>query len=540
MEEGDSITFRNLLKGHPSTNNHTLPSKYRFHRPLNHQHTPQYPTAEDRDDAEGTKTQRKQKSVDYVIEFHPEGIIHIEIPRESIPGITFARPSVEAPLQIAYVHPDSLFSSTPLVPGLIVAKINHQEMTYKSPREAQDELVNDSCTTTSVHVHGYVGKMYKATKANKIGLVLKDSTVLEGVFISNIKPDSMFQKTGLRIGLQVLAINKRPCPTEIVKAIKRLQKTTGDLEIVAIDPKQHHKDKCEEVNVQDGEKKKPLCKEGQDYSKIELSTHVDPPEQVLPLGMAPFDAVLKESREENNSRDERHVEPQISSDDLMDQDTQPEVEVAQRESTVVEPSSNATPTGARTTTSTEGRAFLDEVAEFVDDHKAMLDKLTRRLFGDKLGTALLGERNSEKWRVIDIRRYSKIENLPAVVTGVIGLPTSPMLLSLPPTSGCSTFCNNMTQNQHPLITITLPEEPLPHDVNQEEIFYDAACTVPQNRGEIVESEPGIVIMGIEMAFRHKAVFVAKKTKHVKNATGHSMALFLVIDNVLVSFDKMCF
>jgi hypothetical protein len=81
---------------------------------------------------------------------------------------------------------------------------------------------------------------------------------------------------------------------------------------------------------------------------------------------------------------------------------------------------------------------------------------------------------------------------------------------------------------------------LQHDVNQEDIFYDAACTGPQDRGEIVESEPGIVIMGMEMAFRHKAVFVAKKTKHVKNSTGHSMALFLVIDNVLVSFDKMCF
>lgn len=562
MEEFDSTMYRSLLEGQSSSTK-TLPSKYpRFHRRLLDQQEDLFAApiieaaAETRDDAERPKAQRKQARIDQaVVDYSSsEGMICVEVPLESIPGITFARHSMEAPLQIDYVHPDSMFAATPLVPGLMVARINNQEMTYKSPGEAQDELVNDAYPSTSVEVYGYVGKVHRATRRTKIGLILKDSTAMEGVFISCIKDDSIFHKTGLRVGLQVLAINRRQCPTEIIKAIKRLQKTTGGLEIVAInpyhfasglEPQQKEDRQLDVVGTDQG-----LQKEAQDESRMELSALLEALELSSPIEMPqrePEAPCIHEIIDLCDHEDEESIEVQLPSAGRRDPEgMQLESGAVHKESESSVTMSASATTNTTVITPSEGssicQALVDEAAEFVDDHKKMIENSVRSLLGEKWATPLVGEKKSEKWRAIDVCAYSNIQSLPTVVNSVIGQPTPPMLLNLPTkTTACSSFCTAKLLNQYPMVRVSLPAEPSVHSYDQEEIFYDAACTGPLNQGELVESQPGIVIAGMELAFRHKAVFLAKKKEKYdeKKESKATMALFLIADNALVSLDNLC-
>jgi hypothetical protein len=81
------------------------------------------------------------------------------------------------------------------------------------------------------------GKIYKESKKTKMGLSLKNSTMLAGVFIANIKKKSLFSKTDLKDGMKVLTIQGQPCPDILEDAVSMLRKTVGDLKIVAEKPR---------------------------------------------------------------------------------------------------------------------------------------------------------------------------------------------------------------------------------------------------------------------------------------------------------------
>eukprot|EP00980_Cylindrotheca_fusiformis_P031294 scaffold26128_cov157-Cylindrotheca_fusiformis.AAC.5 len=565
--EVDNLTLRRKILRDRSPAAHTiaLPSKYpRFYRPLAQRRdvARTIPTAETRDDPDGRKRQRRRaERVLNSIDFTPEGIIRIEVPRESMPGISFSRYSSKAPLQVDYIHSDSTFASTPLVPGLIVDSINNQEMTYCSPQRAQDELVNEVFATTTLQVYGYVGKIYRATMATKFGLVLKDSTAVDGIFISDIKSDSLFYNTGLRVGLKVHTINKLQCPADMVKVIRIFQRTTGDLEIVAVDPNRISSFTNQTQDDQiEGRVAKPI-EEGLDerqmvfqqrqhaYFKRELSALLESLEQ---SSMQNTPTVMNDDGEQSSMQDtptiindngEIHeiIDLCDASDDYQNPDDEdihePLGEHADTGLTpnwpIPEPYNTPNPTVAGI--SYMCQAFAVQAAEFMDDHRRILDNWFPSL------PTLFAEKNdsSPSWREIDARTYSKVNILPSVVNGAIGQPLPPMRLRIPTANRHSPFCRNGPARRSMMVNITLPEESFTGSLNQDEPLCGTGSTGSQSPSELVEGHRGSVRTGRETPFRQKRILAEKKMKRAVNTKTTSTEKPVGIDNLFDSVEGVC-
>lgn len=99
------------------------------------------------------------------------------------------------------------------------------------PRDAAAEILN-SPGSISMTAEGFVGNAWKPRKS-PTGIVLKDSE--DGsIFISQIRPDSIFLGSDLKVGMELVAINGDPCPKPAWRATHTLQRSTGKVKIVAI------------------------------------------------------------------------------------------------------------------------------------------------------------------------------------------------------------------------------------------------------------------------------------------------------------------
>jgi hypothetical protein len=166
------------------------------------------------------------------------------------PGISFHREHPNAPLTISTIERHSVFSQSPLIPGLTVLKLNEKDATWMSPEEA-DALLQPvptsglfSWTTTSeatksitISAEGFIGKIVRDKKSENPGIVLKESMREKGILIATIKEDSKFQETELKEGMKVVSINGSPCPEKAMDAIRMIQNTVGKLKVVAVHSK---------------------------------------------------------------------------------------------------------------------------------------------------------------------------------------------------------------------------------------------------------------------------------------------------------------
>ncbi|CAJ1935243.1 unnamed protein product [Cylindrotheca closterium] len=501
-----------------------------------------------------------------------EGIIQIEIARESIPGIAFSRLSslLDAQhqrgghtLQIDYIHAESSFSRSPLVPGLVVREINNQKMIQQSPQDAQRELVNEYYPTTRIQVYGYTGVAYKPQKSTRLGLVLKDSSTAEGVYISTIKRDSIFWGAGLKAGLKVVSINKRPCPKDILKAIKRLQRTTGLLEIVAVETKRLQGESQSEISSRE----EVHCSS---LRQIEDVCHLEDEGPIL--------YQHEKMREPVHIISLLHIEePPLSQDfDIMDQNSlvrtteDDSTDGSVESQTTITRTSNArndfrltsSPEQVRPySTRKESRdasdsddpgpllacvddpmlcsAFLDEVAEFVREHTAMLDKAVRKHLGKERSDQLLGEKGTSQWRVVDVRQYSQIESMPSIVVGSVDHPTPPMMLGIASARPCySPLYDKVINKNKSLVSVKVPQDMMLSGASRRRDI--SATSRPRHSQHGLEEDPGLIVTGLEMNFTDKAVFVAKDSKRVRGGDNIAMAVLLFADNTLLKMDKVCF
>lgn len=581
MEEVNAQMYRNRLKG--QTRHHEQTTYYR--RPPASRSRRIMQNSETRDDGErryGSTTLPQQCRTiqdDAIVSVPSEGIIQVEITRESIPGITFSRrsSSVDAQhrgcnLQIDYIHPDSSFSRSPLVPGLVVHKINNHKMIRQSPQDAQRELVNEYYPTTQIQVYGYTGKAHKPEKSTRLGLVLKDCSTAEGVFISAIKCDSIFWGAGLKAGLEVVSINKRPCPKDILKAIKRLQKTTGMLEIVAVETMRLEGEIHREQNSCEGILGRPI----EDVCHLEdegpafppngeaMQERKDEPMHIISLLHIEEQPILRDF-EMTDQKDQNSLINSAEDDDHLDDDSTASITTFTRRATNARymnvPATSSSRERARSYfTRKESRytpasddinplmacvddpticsAFLDEVTDFVREHSAMLDKAVRKLLGKERADSLLGEKECIQWRVVDVRQYSQIESMPSVVVGTVNQPTPPMIIGIASARPSSPLADRLVNKNASHVSVTVPQAMISSDDDPmwREIY--ASGTFYSEQG--LKKDPGLIVTGLEMCFTDKAVFVAKDSKQVKGGDNVVMAVLLFADNTLLKMDKMCF
>jgi hypothetical protein len=146
-------------------------------------------------------------------------------------GVGFSRLDEKSPLTLALVDESGLFGKSPLIPGLIVTKINGKNMMWEHPRDAADEIKKAS-GSISITVEGFVAKVTKGRKT-PTGLVLEDTKSGE-IVIADIREDSMFATSELKVGMTILSINTKPCPKPAWRAIHQLQRSAGRIKVVAV------------------------------------------------------------------------------------------------------------------------------------------------------------------------------------------------------------------------------------------------------------------------------------------------------------------
>lgn len=136
---------------------------------------------------------------------------------------------------------DEVGAGEPLVEEEINAQYEEQR---EAPAEEENVPVSEAESNTDVatllstdSTEVTIGTIHKEKRNTKMGLSLKNSTMLQGVFIAKIKPNSLFSKTDLREGMKVLQIQGESCPVVLEDAVTMLRRAEGELEIVAEKPK---------------------------------------------------------------------------------------------------------------------------------------------------------------------------------------------------------------------------------------------------------------------------------------------------------------
>ncbi|CAJ1935167.1 unnamed protein product [Cylindrotheca closterium] len=154
-------------------------------------------------------------------------------------GIAFSRKTPDSPLMIRTIRDESPFAGKGLEPGMIVTKVNGEEMTWLGPRDAakvlQKAQVGATMQVEAATLFKAAGK--KPKRKTKCGIWLKNSTKVPGLFISQINGDSIFAGSSLETGMKVIQLNGTSCHDDMKfhEALELLKKASGQVEIVAAD-----------------------------------------------------------------------------------------------------------------------------------------------------------------------------------------------------------------------------------------------------------------------------------------------------------------
>lgn len=148
-------------------------------------------------------------------------------------GITFTRQNEQSPLTIKQIQRTGLFGGSLLQPGMALLKINGRSASWLSPEEAAAAIRHAPKGRVSITAEGYCASAYRTKRSEGFGLIVKNSSSKEGLYISEIKENSPFAFFNLEPGMQILLINGKPCPSNLKDAGKAMRKSPDRMEIVA-------------------------------------------------------------------------------------------------------------------------------------------------------------------------------------------------------------------------------------------------------------------------------------------------------------------
>lgn len=151
-------------------------------------------------------------------------------------GITFSRKSSNSPLTVREIRSESPFRDQGLAMGMVVIRINGQDMTWASPKDAAKSLqrcqVGTMMSVEAAEV--IVATAKKESKNKKCGIWLTNSSSAAGVFISRINNDGLFAQSGLKPGMRVIKINETNTMESFHDAAGVLKASEGEVKVIAI------------------------------------------------------------------------------------------------------------------------------------------------------------------------------------------------------------------------------------------------------------------------------------------------------------------
>jgi C-terminal processing protease CtpA/Prc len=161
-----------------------------------------------------------------------ESIVHKKS-ANAILGISFTRKGEKSPLIIKQMYGTGLFADSMLQRGMVVLKINDSNASWFSPNEAAAAIRNAPIGHASVTAEGYYASAHCIKQSEGYGLVVKNSSTKEGLFIFAIKENSPFALSALKPGMQLILINGEPCPSNLKAACQALRKSADKISILA-------------------------------------------------------------------------------------------------------------------------------------------------------------------------------------------------------------------------------------------------------------------------------------------------------------------
>ena len=152
-------------------------------------------------------------------------------------GITFSRKTPTSPLTVRELREESPFNKQGLRPGMIVTRINGEDMTWEGPKDAARALQKAKVgSLMSVEAADSVAvSIRKASRDAKLGIWLRNSSSSAGVFVSRINKDSIFASSNLKPGMRVIKINDTTSFGLFQDAVDTLKAAEGIVKIIAID-----------------------------------------------------------------------------------------------------------------------------------------------------------------------------------------------------------------------------------------------------------------------------------------------------------------
>lgn len=150
-------------------------------------------------------------------------------------GMLFAKKTPTSPLIVQRVGGKGIFSSSDLLPGMVIREINRRPMAFGvGPEDAFLELRSAPPGEVSVLAEGLVCTVQRLMRKQKIGLKLKEDES-GSVIVTKITNKSVFKDSNLQPGMTLQSINGQLCPLSAKAAKYIMKETIGTLQIVAID-----------------------------------------------------------------------------------------------------------------------------------------------------------------------------------------------------------------------------------------------------------------------------------------------------------------
>lgn len=150
-------------------------------------------------------------------------------------GVAFTRAGPDSPLMVKLIREESIFTPTELKAGMVVGSVQGEPMTWKTPKDAADILRAAPAGDVTITSDVFIGEITKSEDPDaKLGISLKNSTKMAGIFVSKIAEEGAFAGTELASGQQVILINDVPCPSTVREAIAMVKEAQGTLKIIAI------------------------------------------------------------------------------------------------------------------------------------------------------------------------------------------------------------------------------------------------------------------------------------------------------------------
>lgn len=154
--------------------------------------------------------------------------------KASTVGITIKKIPSDGRTIISRLSATGLFANSPLKVGQTILSVNGTPATEFETAKDVTAIIKEAKEVTIVATKSLRIEVVKPSKDSRVGISFSKSKREGSLAIYKINPDSLFQGSGLEVGMRVVAMNGKPCPSKLKDAGDVVKETDGVLVMIAV------------------------------------------------------------------------------------------------------------------------------------------------------------------------------------------------------------------------------------------------------------------------------------------------------------------